>query len=64
MVTFRNYSLNFKLDELSTSRTVKWTFRLDEIEMSQKSLGYEMIICLDFMSELGLIINFGDKIVE
>ena len=64
MVTSRNCSLNFKLDEFSTSKTVKWIFHVDETEISQKNLGYDMIVGLDLMSELGLIINYEDKIVE
>ena len=64
MVTSRNCSLNLKLDEFSTSRTVKWTFHTYETEMSQKSLRYEIIIDLYLMSKLDLIINCEDKIVE
>ena len=64
MVTSRNCSLKCKIDKFSTSRTVKWTFHVDETEMSSKYLGYNMIIGLDLMSELDLIINCEDKIVE
>ena len=31
-----NRNLKFKLDELSTSREVEWTFHADETEMSKK----------------------------
>ena len=64
MVTFRNCSSSFKLDKFSTSRTIKWIFYVDETEISPKSLGYDMIIGLDPMNEVGLIINCEDKIEE
>ena len=38
-------------------RTYKWTYHVVEIEMSQESSGYDMIIGLDLMNELYLIIN-------
>ena len=52
------------MDEFFISRTVKWKFHVDETEMSLMSLGYDKIIGLELMSELGLIINCKDKIVE
>ena len=64
MVTSRNCSLDFKMNEFSTSRTIKWTFYADGTRMSQKSLGRDMIIGLDIMSELELKINCEDSIVE
>ena len=37
---------------------------MDETEISLKSLGYDMTIGLNLLSELGLIINSEDKTVE
>ena len=62
--TKREYNLNFKLDEFSTSKEIKWNFHVDETDMSKDSLGYDMIIGLDFPCELGLIINCEEKVVE
>ena len=62
--TKRECNLKFKLDEFSTSKEVSWKFHVDEAEMSKDSLGYDMIIGLDLLCELGLIINCEDKVVE
>ena len=62
--TKRECNLKFKLDEFSTSKEVSWKFHVDETEMSKDSLGYDMIIGLDLLCELGLIINCEDKVVE
>ena len=62
--TKRECNLKFKLDEFSTSKEVSWNFHVDETEMSKDSLGYDMIIGLDLLCELGLIINCEEKVVE
>ena len=62
--TKRECNLKFKLDEFSTSREVEWNFHVDETEMSKDSLGFDMIIGLDLLCDLGLIINCEEKVVE
>ena len=62
--TKRECNLKFKLDEFSTSKEVNWNFHADKTEMSKDSLGYDMIIGLDLLCELGLIINCEEKVVE
>ena len=64
MVTNRNCSFNFKLDEFSMKRTVNYTFHVDETKMSLESLRYDMITGLDLMNKLGLIISYEEKILE
>ena len=48
----------------STSKQDSWNNHVDETEMSTDSLGYDMIIGLDLLCELGLIINCEEKVVE
>ena len=64
MQTKRNVNMKFKLDEFSQSKEVEWNFHVDESDVSKRSLGYDIIIGLDLMCELGLIINCKTKIVE
>ena len=64
MTTKTNNQIKCKLDELSTSKEVTWNLHVDESNISDKSLGYDMIIGFDLMTELGTIINCKDKIVE
>ena len=56
--------MKFKLDEFSISKEIKWNLHVDETEISKDSLGYDMIIDLDIICELGLIINGEEKLVE
>ena len=39
MITSRNCIINFKLDEFSTSKIVKWMFYVDKTEISQSPWG-------------------------
>ena len=55
--TERECNLIFKLDEFSTSKEIKWNFHVDETKKSKDLSGYDMIIGLDLLCELGLIIN-------
>ena len=64
MTTKTNCRIKFKLNEFSTSKEVTWKFHVDETQMSNKSLDYDMIMGLDLMTELGIIINCRDKVVE
>ena len=64
MSTKRECNLKFKLDEFSISREIKWKYHVDKTEMSTNLLGYDMIIGLDLICELGLIINCEEKVVE
>ena len=62
--TKRNYDLEFKLDELPTSREVEWNFNVDDTGMPRETLGFNMVIGLDFLYELGLVIDCEEKVVE
>ena len=64
MTTKTNCRIKFKLNEFSTSKEATWTLHVDETKISDKSLGYDMIMGLDIMTELGIIINCKDKILE
>ena len=64
MHTKRKCTLKFKLNEFSTSKEVEWKFHVDESELQKKSIGYDMIIGLDLMSELGIIINCRKKVID
>ena len=64
METKRNIKIKFKLDEFSTTKEVEWSFHIDKSDVSKRSLGYDAIICLDLICELGLIINCKSKEVE
>ena len=62
--TKRECNLKFKLDGFSTSKEVNWNFHVDKTETSKDSLGYNMIIGLDLLCELGLNIKCEEKVVE
>ena len=62
--TKREYKSTFKLNEFSTSKEIEWSFHVDESELINKSIGYDMMICVDMMSELSLIINFRENIID
>ena len=47
--TKRECNSQFKLDEFSTSKEIKWNFHVDGIEISKKLFGYDMIIGLDLL---------------
>ena len=53
----RNYNLEFKLDDSSSSGTIDWKFQKYEGDNSDKSLGYYMIMGRDLMYDLGLIVK-------
>ena len=56
--------MKFKLYKFSISREVQWKFHVDESEISKESLGFDMVVGLDFLCELGLISNCEKKMVE
>ena len=62
--TKRKCNLEFKLDEFSTSREVEWNLHVDETKMSKESLGFYTMIGLYLLFELGLIINYEEKVDE
>ena len=55
--TKRNCKVKFEFNEFSRSKKVLWVFHIDETELSDKSLGYNIIMGLDLMTKLGIIIN-------
>ena len=64
MTTKTNCRIKFKLDDFSASKEVTWTFHVDETKISDKLLGYDMIMGLDIMTGLGIIINRKDKTIK
>ena len=64
MHTKRESTVKFKLNEFSSSKEIEWKFHVDESDLNSKSIGYDMIIGLDLMSELGLIINCRKNVID
>ena len=62
--TKRDYEIKLKLNEFSTSKEVLWKFHVDETELSDKLLGYDIIMGLDIMTELSIISNYKEQTVE
>ena len=62
--TKRDCEINFKFNEFSTSNEVLWKFHVDEKKLSDKSLGYDVIMGLDLMTKLGIFINCKEQTVE
>ena len=64
MHTKRESTLKFKLNEFSSSKEIEWKFHVDESDLNSKSIDCDMIICLDIMSEFGLIINCRKNVID
>ena len=60
----KKWKHKIKLDDFSGSKEVEWKFHVDESGVSNHSLGYDVIISLNLMCELGLIVNYKTKVVE
>ena len=61
--TRRKGLVNFKLPEFSLSREIEWSCHIDERTDPSES-PYDMIIGLDLIDELGLVIDFKDKVIN
>ena len=65
----RNFStrqkglVNFNLLEFSLSREIEWSCHIDKKTDPSKS-PYDMIIGLDLIDELGLVIDFKEKVIN
>ena len=64
MHTKWEYNLKFKLNEFSTSKEIEWKFHVDESDLTQDSVGYDIIVGLSMMSQLGLIVNFRANVID
>ena len=62
--TKRECNLKFKLDEFSISKLIQWKFHVYETKISTDSLGYDMIIGLVLLCELGLNTNCEENVVK
>ena len=60
----RDCEIKFKLNEVSTPKEVLCKSHVDETELSDKSLGSDIIMGLDLMTELGIHINCNEQAVE
>ena len=63
MHTKRKCIPKFKLNDI-LSKEIERKFYVDESALQKKSIYYDMIICLDLMSELGMLINFWKKVID
>ena len=63
LITDKIAQMNFKLPELSTNKHVSWPCHVDETPRQEKAL-YDMILGLDFLSELGFILDFESRIIR
>ena len=50
----------FSLSKFSNSKIIEWKFNLAERE----NLGYDMIIGRDLLGQLGMIIDYKNKLIE
>ena len=62
--TKRESIIKFKSNEFSTLKEIEWKFHVDELDLKQDSVSYDMIICLDKVSELGLIIDCHTSFID
>ena len=60
MKTTHEAKVAFSLSEFSNSKIIEWTFNLAE----RKDLGYDMIIGRDLLGQLGLIIDYKNKLID
>ena len=63
IVTKQLATLNFKIPELSTTKLITWTCHVDA-SSKRKYVPYDMILGLDFLSELGFVLDFESRIVQ
>ena len=62
-VTEKSAKLSFKIPELTTSKLVTWTCHIDETS-DIKKVPYDMILGLDFLIELGFVLDFEAKTIK
>ena len=55
--------MEFQLPEFSTFKEISWSFHVDESDPNDDTLGYDMIIGRDLLTDLGIIIDFKDGYV-
>ena len=58
--TWRKARIKFQLPEFSKSKEISWSFHVDESNPNNDTLGYDMIIGRDLMTDLRIIIDFED----
>ena len=62
-VTEKSAKLSFKIPELTTSKLVTWTCHIDETS-DIKKVPYDMILGLNFLIELGFVLDFEAKTIK
>ena len=55
--------MQFKIPELSTSREINWKCHVDEVSERDK-VPYDIILGIDFLAELGFILDFENNIIK
>ena len=60
--TKRKGILDFMFPELDQRKIISWSFHVDEND-TPNDAGYDMIIGMDLMTELGLYVDTNDKVI-
>ena len=60
--TKRRASINFKLPEFATNKTITWLAHVDETTDPKKAM-FDLIIGIDLMEALGVNISFKDNTI-
>ena len=60
ITTNLNVKINFTLPELRATKTMMWNFHVDD---SAKGI-YNMILCRDLLTSLGLNLKLSDHFIE
>ena len=63
LVTEKLAVMQFKIPELSTSKEINWACHVDEVS-NRDDVPYDMILGLDFLTELGFILDFSTKTIK
>eukprot|EP00957_Ditylum_brightwellii_P186913 14233476-Ditylum_brightwellii.AAC.1 len=58
--TWRKARIKFQFPEFSKSKEIGWSFHVEKSNPNDDTLGYDMIIGRDLMTDLGIIIDFKD----
>jgi hypothetical protein len=63
MTTTKKANIEFRLPELSNSKTITWSCHVDETTKAINT-PYDIILGLDFMTELGLVVDFSTRTIK
>ena len=63
LVTEKLAEMKLKIPELSTGKEINWTCHVDEVSERDK-VPYDIILGLDFLTELGFVLDFENKTIK